>query len=92
MHGKHHRTPFPVTSETRAKGVLDLVHSVHGKHHRTPFPVRSETRAKGVLDLVHSDVCGKLSPKSIGGAEYFVTFIDDRRRYVWLYNYDEIKK
>jgi hypothetical protein len=27
---------------------------------------------------VHSDVCGKLSPRSAGGAECFVTFIDDK--------------
>ncbi len=67
------------------KGIAFCDACVHGKHHKTPFPVRSETRAKGVLDLVHSDVCGKLRPKSIGGAEYFVTFIDDRSRYVWLY-------
>ena len=56
-----------------------------GKHHRSPFPVGSGTRAEETLDLVHTDVCGKLSQKSGGGAEYFVTFIDDKSRYVWLY-------
>ena len=30
-------------------------------------------------------MCGKLSSKSLGGAEYFVTFIDDKSRYVWAY-------
>lgn len=34
---------------------------------------------------MHSDVCGKLSPRSAGSAEYFVTFIDDKSLYVWLY-------
>ena len=34
---------------------------------------------------VHSDVCGKLNTKSLGGAEYFLTFIDDSTRYVWVY-------
>ncbi len=43
------------------------------------------TRAKEPLDLVHTDVCGKLNTKSLGGAEYFLTFIDDRIRYVWVY-------
>ena len=56
-----------------------------GKHHRTPFPVGGGTRAEETLDLVHTDVCGKLSPSSAGGAEYFVTFIDDKSRYVWVY-------
>lgn len=37
-----------------------------------------------VLDLVHSDVC-KMTTKSIGGAEYFVTFIYDFSRKVWAY-------
>lgn len=56
-----------------------------GKHHRSPFPVGGGTRAEETLGLVHTDVCGKLSPRSAGGAEYFVTFVDDRSRYVWLY-------
>ncbi len=29
------------------------------------------------LDLVHSDLCGKINEKSLSGAEYFLTFIDD---------------
>ena len=34
---------------------------------------------------MHSDVCGKISTKSIGGAEYFLTFIDNKTRYVWVH-------
>ena len=56
-----------------------------GKHHRSPFPTGGGTRAEHILGLVHSDVCGKLSPSSAGGAEYFVTFVDDKSRYVWAY-------
>ena len=37
------------------------------------------------LQTVHSDVCGKMNEKSLGGAEYFLTFIDDKTRYVWVY-------
>jgi 5'-3' exoribonuclease 2 len=37
-----------------------------------------------VLDLVHSDVC-KMSVRSMGGEKYFVTFIDDFSRKVWVY-------
>ena len=33
----------------------------------------------------HSDVCGKVNEKSLGGAEYFLSFIDDMTRYVWVY-------
>ena len=37
-----------------------------------------------VLDLVHSDVCS-MPMKSMGGAMYFVTFIDDYSRKIWVY-------
>ena len=58
---------------------------IKGKHHRSPFPVGGATRAKGVLDLVHTDVCGRLSPRSVGGAEYFVVFVDDKSQFVWVH-------
>ena len=53
-----------------------------GKHHRNPFPSASGERAKELLELVHSDVCGKVNSKSLGGAEYFLTFIDDKSGYI----------
>ena len=56
-----------------------------GKHHRSTFPVKESERGKEPLDLVHSDVCGKMGAKSLGGAEYFLTFIDDNTHYVWVY-------
>ncbi len=55
-----------------------------GKHQRNPLPTGEASRAKEPLSLVHTDVCGKL-PRSLGGAEYFVTFIDDCTRFVWVY-------
>ena len=58
---------------------------VSGKHHRSPFPVCADTHSKEPLDLIHSDVCGKLNTKLLGGAEYFLTFVDDKTRYVWVY-------
>ena len=36
--------------------------------------------------LVHSDVCGKISEKIIGGAEYFHTLTDDKTCYSWVYS------
>lgn len=57
---------------------------VEGKHHRNRFET-STTHTKELLELVHTDVCGKMGAKSIGGAEYFITFIDDKSRYSWVY-------
>ena len=56
-----------------------------GKQHKNPFPQSSDRRAANLLDLIHSDVCGKMSSKSLSGAEYFLTFIDDKTRCVWVY-------
>ena len=56
-----------------------------GKHHRSQFPTGGGKRSEKPLDLVHSDVCGKMNAKSLSGAEYFLTFIDDYTRYVWVY-------
>ena len=57
---------------------------VKGRHHCTPFS-SSKTKTTQPLELVHSDVCGKMSEKSLGGANYFVSFTDDKTRYSWIY-------
>ena len=58
---------------------------VQGKNHRLTFPKKSATKTNDILELIHSDVCGKVSTPSLGGKNYFVTFIDDFSRYVWVY-------
>jgi hypothetical protein len=42
----------------------------------------SEQGIDGTLDLVHIDMCGPFNIKSIGGAKYFITFIDDKSKIV----------
>ena len=57
-----------------------------GKNHQTPFPSKTDEDHKyGILGLIHTDVCGKLTPQSMGGGSYFVTFIDDFSKYCWIY-------
>ena len=56
-----------------------------GKHHRSKFPTAGGKRGKEILDLVHSDVCGKMSTGSLSGCEYFLTIIDDKTCYTWIY-------
>jgi hypothetical protein len=55
-----------------------------GKHKRTSFP-QSSTQAKQHLELFHTDLCGPIPTKSIGGSIYFLTFIDDFRKKIWIY-------
>ena len=57
---------------------------IGGKQHRNPFE-SSERQTEDLLGLVHSDVFEKISDKSIGGAQYFLTFTDDKSRYTWVY-------
>ena len=45
----------------------------------------SNNRDKSVLGLIHSDIYGPMSTRSINGAKYFVTFIDDHSRKAWIY-------
>lgn len=56
-----------------------------GRHHRSKFKISDRKRAVEPLGLVHSDVYGKIIVKSLSGAEYFLTFIDENTHYVWRY-------
>ena len=40
-------------------------------------------RRKALLELVHTDVC-QVDTKSHVGSQYFVTFIDDHSRKMWV--------
>ena len=54
-------------------------HCFVGKHARVSFHNSGPHRRSHVLDLVHTDVC-TMDTKTLGGASYFVTFIDDYSR------------
>jgi hypothetical protein len=56
-----------------------------GKQHRNEFPISTDKRKREILELVHTDVCGPMQTRSLGGASYFLIFIDDRTRFTWVY-------
>jgi transposase InsO family protein len=58
---------------------------IQGKLHKTKFACTQRKRATKPLELVHSDVCGRMRNKSLGGAEYFLSFIDDKTHFTWVY-------
>lgn len=55
-----------------------------GAQPRLPF-ADTGNRAIKELELIHSDVGGPISIKSMGGCRYYVTFIDDFTRKVFVY-------
>ena len=57
---------------------------MYGKQHRVSFKIGFHT-SKGVLDYIHSDVWGPVSISSYNSVQYFINFIDDYYRKVWIY-------
>ncbi|CAL8167282.1 unnamed protein product [Prunus armeniaca] len=59
---------------------------VLGKQRNVSFTSSSaDNRSKEQLSYIHSDVWGPVPTKSNGGTRYFVTFMDDFSRKVWVY-------
>ena len=57
-------------------------HCLPGKAHRVAFHIYPpSSRRPNVIDLIHTDVC-TMQTRTVGGALYFVTFIDDHSRKV----------
>lgn len=54
------------------------------KHRKVNFDTGQHT-SKEILDFVHSDLWDPTQVKCQGGCSYFVMFIDDYSRKVWLY-------
>eukprot|EP00961_Rhodomonas_salina_P113047 1520957-Rhodomonas_salina.1 len=57
---------------------------VMGKQHRLPFAASSNS-SKKQLQLVHMDLCGPMPVSSLGGSNYFITFLDDYSKLSLVY-------
>lgn len=56
-----------------------------GKSHKHRFKKAKHT-TEGIFDYVHFDLWGSpLTPESPSGCKYFISFIDDYSKKVWLY-------
>jgi len=60
-------------------------HSHAGKQMRKPNAAPATHRASEPLRLIHSDLAGPMSTDSLGGARYFLLFIDDFSRHTTVY-------
>ena len=57
---------------------------INSKNKRNPFPTRSSIAASRPFEIIHSDVCS-VGTQSLSGCQYFLTFIDDFSRHVWIF-------
>lgn len=55
------------------------------KMHRDEFPINVYIKKRDILELVHIDLCGPMQMRSLGGAYYFLLFVDDYMRFTWVY-------
>ena len=60
----------------KSTSLTPFTHYLVGKQRRVSFQKSSSSRKSNILDLVHTDVC-TMNTKTLGGALYCVTFIDD---------------
>jgi transposase InsO family protein len=60
-------------------------HCVYGKQKRVRFLRVGKEKKNERLELVHTDVWGLAQVSSLGGSNYYVTFIDDATRKTWVY-------
>ena len=58
---------------------------VYGKPKRVSFVNTGKENKKEKLELVHTDVWGSAQVFSLGGSCYYVIFINDATRKVWVY-------
>jgi transposase InsO family protein len=68
----------------KGMSLTPCTHCLIGKQRRVSFQKSSSSRKENILDLVHTDVC-TMNTKTLGGALYYVTFIDDHSRKVWVF-------
>ena len=52
-------------------------HFLADKQYRVSFKFNPPSRKTELFGLVHSNLCGPIKTKTLGGALYFVTLIDD---------------
>jgi histone deacetylase 1/2 len=72
---------LPCVREARQDTVCDACQQA--KSHQLPYP-KSSSVSQFPFDLIFSDVWGP-APDSVGRNKYYVSFIDDHSKFVWIY-------
>ena len=77
-------TKEQLLSNNKGMSLTPYTHCLVGKQRRVSFQKCSSSRKSNILDLVHTDVC-TMNTTTLGGTLYYVTFIDDHSRKVWVF-------
>jgi transposase InsO family protein len=72
-----------VFNERDDESIKNCAVCAEGKQHALPFG-KSTRKSTRVLELVHSDVC-EVETQSMANSKYFITFIDDYSRKIFVY-------
>ncbi|XP_062093909.1 uncharacterized protein LOC133799937 [Humulus lupulus] len=64
--------------------VFDLILTHRASKKKFPF-ISNNNFASTVFDLIHMDIWGPYQTLSIEGYRYFLTIVDDKSRYTWIY-------
>lgn len=64
-------------SDFRSAKLEKCEHCLARNKNKVSFKSHPPSRKTELLELVHSDLCGPMKTRNLGGAFYFVTFIDD---------------
>jgi hypothetical protein len=65
--------------------IKNCVACAKGKQSHLQFKSKDNGLSKNLLDLIHSDLMGPMETKSIGGARYILSFIDNHSKKVFVY-------
>ncbi|KAL2243395.1 UNVERIFIED_CONTAM: Retrovirus-related Pol polyprotein from transposon TNT 1-94 [Sesamum indicum] len=71
--------------ELKSVEVGHCEHCMFGKQKRVSFLTTGRTPRKEKLELVHTDLWGPAPVSSLGGSTYYMTFVDDSTKKVWVY-------
>ena len=56
-----------------------------GNIHREESPIRVENKKRDIVELVHTNLYGPMKTRSLGGALYFLLFLDECTKFSWVY-------
>ena len=81
-----------MSKENMAHGIPEMIQPLKrcegclmSKQSRKSFPSQANFCSSKVLEIIHADICGPISPTTPGGNRYFLLFVDDYSRKMWVY-------